>query len=93
MSNGFFEPFVKTRPEIIREYTGRTNTEHTVQSENGDLIWSNRVVEHISDDFNIRLQISPGTSKQEALRLLNRMIPFIEASGVDPDSIDEADFL
>jgi hypothetical protein len=93
MSKGFLERYLQVEPNVFREYSAHPNTDHTVQYDNGDLIQSRKAVELMPNDFGVKLLIPAGMKKEDVLRLLNRMMLFIEASGVDPESIDEADFL
>ncbi|MBN1570702.1 MAG: hypothetical protein JXA73_22860 [Acidobacteria bacterium] len=93
MTQGFLERYLKAEPNVFREYVAHPNTDQKVQFDDGDLIQTHKAIELMSNDFGIKLLIPVCVAKHDVLRLLNRMIPFIEASGVDPDSIDEADFL
>jgi hypothetical protein len=92
MTQGFLERYLKAEPNVFREYVAHPNTDQTVQFDNGDLIQSHKAVELMPNDFGIRLLIPAGVAKDDVLRLLNRMLPFIEASGVNPDDINEEDF-
>lgn len=93
MKNENWNQSSSKEPRAFREYTGRSRTNHTVQFDDGDLISSQKVTETISGDFDIRLLIPAGVSKHDVLRLLERMLPFIKAAGVDPDDISIEDFV
>jgi hypothetical protein len=92
MTQGFLEQILCAQPNVFREYVGYTNAEETVQSNDGDFIWSRKTIELMANDFGVKVLIPVGATKDVVVWLLKRMLPFIEASGVDPDNIDEADF-
>jgi hypothetical protein len=88
MSKGLLKRCLQAEPNTFREYIAYPNTDQTVQFDNGDLIRSHKAVELMPNNFGIKLLIPAGAEKGDVLRLINRMIPFIEESGVDPDNID-----
>jgi hypothetical protein len=93
MKNGKMDHSPNTEPRVFREYVGCSGTEHLFQFPDGDLIQSHKVIENVPEDFDVRLLIPAGASKHDVLRLLERMLPFIKAAGVDPDDINIEDFI
>jgi hypothetical protein len=93
MTQGFLERYLQAEPQVFREYVAYPNTDETVQFENGDLIWSQKTIELMPNDFGVKVLIPAETTKHDALRLLEKMISFIEVSGVDPEAVDINDFI
>jgi len=85
--------FKSMEPATFREYLGQANTGITVQDATGNLVSSRKVVEPMQGDFAVRVLIPAGTTKTDALRLLKKIITFVEVSGTDPESIDDGDFV
>jgi len=82
-----------TRLTTFRLYDAWVDLETKVQNENGDVVWSEKAVGTMSGNKGVRVLIPQGTTKPDALRLLKRVIDFVEVSGVDPDETDDADFI